>query len=118
MRRVHIVGAGLAGLSAAVALTQEGQQVTLYEAGPAAGGRCRSYFDRELGCRIDNGNHLLLSGNSAAMIYLETIGARRSRLESRLRRKRVYAEQTGNIVGFCCALLPYATSGKVSSSGT
>jgi squalene-associated FAD-dependent desaturase len=78
MTRVHIVGAGLAGLSAAVALTQEGRQVTLYEAGPAAGGRCRSYFDRELGCRIDNGNHLLLSGNSAAMTYLETIGARSS----------------------------------------
>jgi squalene-associated FAD-dependent desaturase len=47
----------------------------LYEAGPAAGGRCRSYFDRFLGCRIDNGNHLLLSGNRAAMAYLDTIGA-------------------------------------------
>ena len=43
-----------------------GSAVTLHESGPAAGGRCRSYFDRELGCRIDNGNHLLLSGNRAA----------------------------------------------------
>lgn len=50
--------------------------MTLYEAGPAAGGRARSYFDRALDRRIDNGNHLLLSGNSAAMDYLTTIGAR------------------------------------------
>jgi squalene-associated FAD-dependent desaturase len=72
---IHIIGAGLAGLSAAVALTRAGHLVTLYESGPAAGGRCRSYFDRELGARIDNGNHLLLSGNRAALAYLETTGA-------------------------------------------
>lgn len=76
MKRVHIVGAGLAGLSAAVTFGRQGIPATLYEAGPQAGGRCRSYFDRELGCRLDNGNHLLLSGNRAAMGYLETVGAR------------------------------------------
>jgi squalene-associated FAD-dependent desaturase len=75
---VHIVGAGLAGLATAVALARHGVAATLYEAGPAAGGRCRSYFDRGLGRRIDNGNHLLLSGNHAAMTYLDTIGARRT----------------------------------------
>ena len=73
---VHVIGAGLAGLSAAVALSEAGRTVTVVEAGPAAGGRCRSYFDRELGIRIDNGNHLLLSGNRAAFGYLDTIGAR------------------------------------------
>jgi hydroxysqualene dehydroxylase len=70
------VGAGLAGLSAALALADAGYRVSLYEAGPAAGGRCRSYFDRELGCRIDNGNHLLLSGNSAAFAWLDRLGTR------------------------------------------
>jgi squalene-associated FAD-dependent desaturase len=74
--RAHVIGAGLAGLSAATALTDAGWAVTVYEAGPAAGGRCRSYFDRALDCRIDNGNHLLLSGNHATMAYLERIGAR------------------------------------------
>jgi squalene-associated FAD-dependent desaturase len=72
---IHIIGAGLAGLSAAVELTKAGHQVTLHESGPAAGGRCRSYFDRELNARIDNGNHLLLSGNRASLAYLETTGA-------------------------------------------
>ena len=76
MSEVHIIGAGLAGLSAAVSLTRDGHRAILHEAGPAAGGRCRSYLDKALGCRIDNGNHLLLSGNHAAMGYLETIGAR------------------------------------------
>lgn len=74
--RAHIVGAGLAGLSAAVRLAAEGMAVTLYEAGPQAGGRCRSYFDGELGVRLDNGNHLLLAGNRAALDYVERIGAR------------------------------------------
>jgi len=72
----HIIGGGLAGLAAALKLASAGHKVTLYEAGPACGGRCRSYFDRELGCRIDNGNHLLLSGNDAAMSYLDMIGAK------------------------------------------
>jgi squalene-associated FAD-dependent desaturase len=72
---VHVIGAGLAGLSAAVRLAESGQRVVVYEAGQAAGGRCRSYLDRELGCRIDNGNHLVLSGNDAVLGYLRRIGA-------------------------------------------
>jgi squalene-associated FAD-dependent desaturase len=48
----------------------------LHEAGPVAGGRCRSYFDREVGMKIDNGNHLLLSGNAAAFAFIDEIGAR------------------------------------------
>ena len=73
---VHIVGAGLAGLSAAVSLAGKGRRVTLYEASAQAGGRCRSYHDARLEHRIDNGNHLLLSGNAATMRYLDAIGAR------------------------------------------
>jgi squalene-associated FAD-dependent desaturase len=75
MSTVHVVGAGLAGLAAAVALAEAGRRVALYEVTDHAGGRCRSYLDSELGCRIDNGNHLLLSGNRSAMAYLWLIGA-------------------------------------------
>ncbi len=76
LSHVHVIGAGLAGLSAAMALVERGVRVTVHEAGPAAGGRCRSYFDRELGCRLDNGNHLLLSGNRGAYAFLDRVGAR------------------------------------------
>ena len=75
MSRVHVIGAGMAGLAAALALADAGNAVSLYEAGPAAGGRCRSYIDKELGCRIDNGNHLWLSGNRAIDGFLRRIGA-------------------------------------------
>jgi squalene-associated FAD-dependent desaturase len=73
--KAYVVGAGLAGLSASVALVQAGFEVELIEATGQAGGRCRSYFDATLGQVIDNGNHLVLSGNYATMKYLRNIGA-------------------------------------------
>ncbi|GBR47484.1 hydroxysqualene dehydroxylase HpnE [Neokomagataea thailandica] len=75
MSRVHIIGGGLAGLSAAVELAAQAQ-VTIYEAGPACGGRARSFYDRTLDAVIDNGNHLLLSANELTFRYLDIISAR------------------------------------------
>ena len=74
-RLVHVIGAGLAGLAAAVRLCERGREVVLHEAAGHAGGRCRSYHDPVLDMVIDNGNHLLLSANCAALSYLATIGA-------------------------------------------
>jgi squalene-associated FAD-dependent desaturase len=74
-RIIHIIGAGLAGLSAALKLGAQGHHVIVHEATAFAGGRCRSYHDAVLGMTIDNGNHLLLSGNRAALAYLRDIGA-------------------------------------------
>ena len=66
----------MAGLSAALqASGTPGLQVVVHEAGPAAGGRCRTFHDRKLDIEIDNGNHLLLSGNREAARFLEAIGA-------------------------------------------
>jgi hydroxysqualene dehydroxylase len=72
---VHVIGAGLAGLAAAVQLQRRGAQVRLHEAAAQAGGRCRSYYDRTLGATIDSGNHVVLSGNAATLNYLRAIGA-------------------------------------------
>ncbi len=74
-RTVHVVGAGVAGLSAAIRLAEAGLEVIVHEAAQAAGGRCRSYADQALDLTIDNGNHLLLSGNHAALDYLGRIGS-------------------------------------------
>jgi squalene-associated FAD-dependent desaturase len=75
MTDVHVVGAGVAGLAAATSLAENGARITLYEGAPQAGGRCRSYVDPVLGQTIDNGNHLVLSGNRAVTRYLARIGA-------------------------------------------
>ena len=77
MKRIHIVGAGLSGLACALRLTRAGVPVSLYEAAAQAGGRCRSYWDAKLERQVDNGNHLLLSANYAALDYLGEIGARK-----------------------------------------
>ena len=70
----HIVGAGISGLAAAVRLANANFKVHLYEAMQQAGGRCRSYFDAATNLTIDNGNHLLLSGNHHALAYARSIG--------------------------------------------
>jgi squalene-associated FAD-dependent desaturase len=75
MAVVHVIGAGLAGLNTALCLAEAGVRVRLYEATGHAGGRCRSYLDPELDRWIDNGNHLLFSGNRTALDFLRRIDA-------------------------------------------
>ncbi|MFW5832693.1 MAG: hydroxysqualene dehydroxylase HpnE [Pseudomonadota bacterium] len=75
MGTLHVVGAGLAGLAAATSAVERGAGVVLWEMARHAGGRCRSFDDVALERRIDNGNHLLLSGNRAVRTYLRRIGS-------------------------------------------
>lgn len=72
---VHIIGAGLSGLAAAVALADGPRRVVVHEGARQAGGRCRSYYDATVDMVIDNGNHLLLSGNIAALAFCRTVGS-------------------------------------------
>lgn len=65
----------MAGLAAAIKLVAQGHDVHVYEAANHAGGRCRSFYDEQLKCVIDNGNHLVLSGNRAVASYVNLIGA-------------------------------------------
>ena len=73
---IHIIGAGLAGLAAAERLSRSHWTVAVHEATAVAGGRCRSYYDQSTGMVIDNGTHLLLSGNHSAISLTEAIGSR------------------------------------------
>lgn len=72
---LHVVGAGLAGLAAALAAARAGRRVRLYEATGQAGGRCRPVEDGS-GAVTDNGTHVLLSANRQALRFLDAIGAR------------------------------------------
>lgn len=73
--RVYVIGAGIAGLSAACEAVRAGFDVTVLESAKQAGGRCRSYEDPVLNTTINNGNHLLLKGNRNTLEWIETIGA-------------------------------------------
>ncbi|MEE2759877.1 MAG: hydroxysqualene dehydroxylase HpnE [Pseudomonadota bacterium] len=72
---VYILGAGMAGLAAAIRAANIGLRPRLFEATGHAGGRCRSYFEPGLGRTVDNGTHLLLGGNSSLFNYLREASA-------------------------------------------
>ena len=71
--RIAVVGAGYAGLAAAVALTRAGAAVTLYEANRVAGGRARRVEYR--GTLLDNGQHLLLGAYRDTLALMKEVGA-------------------------------------------
>ena len=59
-KTVVVIGGGLAGLAAARSLTRDGYVVTLVEKRPFLGGRAFSFDDPEVGCEVDNGQHVFL----------------------------------------------------------
>ncbi len=74
-RKVHVIGAGLAGMAAAMEARALGAQVVVHEATGHCGGRARSFLHARLGCEIDNGNHLMLSGNHAVRRLIHLLDA-------------------------------------------
>ena len=56
---VIILGGGLAGLSAAVRLLDNGYRVNIIESRSFLGGRSFSFKDKETGLEMDNGQHVI-----------------------------------------------------------
>ncbi len=83
MATVHIIGAGISGLSAATMLAEKRIPVKLYEATAHAGGRCRSSSHAEIGL-YDHGLHLTTDRDSELQRYL-------ARIESEAMPRRVAA---------------------------
>jgi hydroxysqualene dehydroxylase len=72
---VVIVGAGFAGLSAAVRLTKRGAKVLVLESRSRLGGRATAFADRDTGELVDNGQHVLLGCYRETLAFLADIGA-------------------------------------------
>ncbi len=74
--RIHavVIGAGFAGVAAAVDLARRGARVTLVEARRQGGGRASSFVDAESGETIDNGQHVFMGCYTATRDLLGTLG--------------------------------------------
>ena len=71
---VLIIGGGLAGLVAGVALAEGGCRVRLLEQKPYLGGRARSFHDVATGSVVDNGQHLFMGCYHSTLKFLDAIG--------------------------------------------
>jgi len=73
LTRVAVVGAGWAGLAAAVTLAERGVPVTVYEASRNLGGRARRVnID---GVDLDNGQHVLIGAYRETLRLMRLVGA-------------------------------------------
>jgi squalene-associated FAD-dependent desaturase len=70
-----VIGAGFAGLSAAVRLTRGGARVLVLEARSRLGGRATAFPDRDTGELVDNGQHVLLGCYRDTFAFLDEVGA-------------------------------------------
>ncbi len=69
-----VIGAGFAGLSAGVALSDRGIKVLVLEARPQLGGRATSYIDPQTGDCVDNGQHVLFGCYHETFQFLRRLG--------------------------------------------
>ncbi|TCT04881.1 hydroxysqualene dehydroxylase HpnE [Paralcaligenes ureilyticus] len=101
--KIAVIGAGWAGLSAAIYLQRSGHQPVVFEAARTLGGRARSVQSPPLNATIDNGQHILLGA------YTETWALMRELqipLESRLQRLRLSLQAADGSFRLKAALLP------------
>jgi len=71
-RRVAVVGAGYAGMAAAVTLAERKIPVTVFESTQTAGGRARRIVSQ--GTELDNGQHALVGAYRELFRLMHTVG--------------------------------------------
>ncbi len=72
-RRIAVIGGGWAGIAAAVAATEAGHQVTLFEMAPQLGGRARR-VDHSNDLSLDNGQHILIGAYRDTLSLMRRVG--------------------------------------------
>ena len=102
---VVVIGAGFAGLSAAVRLAGAGLKVVVLEEAPRLGGRATSFTDKTTGDHIDNGQHALFGCYRETYAFLRAIGTDAlAPLDPKL--SLVMADTTGRRAALSCPPLP------------
>lgn len=104
--RTIIVGAGFAGLAAAVRLAEAGREVLVVEAGKAGGGRARSFRDTVTEREIDNGQHLMMGCYRETLAFLRTIGAPEDAIEFQANLALTMIKPGGDKIELRCPGLP------------
>jgi squalene-associated FAD-dependent desaturase len=82
--KAAVVGAGWAGLSAAVALRDAGWEVIVHEAGRTPGGRARRVPREDGAPPLDNGQHILLGAYTDTLALMRRLGRDPETLLARL----------------------------------
>lgn len=90
MTRVAVIGAGWAGLAAAVTLAERGVPVTVFEASRSLGGRARGVTVD--GDDLDNGQHVLIGAYRECLRLMRLVGADPERLLVRMPLELRYAD--------------------------
>ena len=75
--QVAIVGAGWAGMAAAIAHTQAGRRVTVFEAARTVGGRARAVpatLPDGTTATLDNGQHILIGAYTESLRLMQLVG--------------------------------------------
>ena len=75
--KIAIVGAGWAGMAAAVAAVQAGHDATVFEAARAVGGRARALvctLPDGTEARLDNGQHILIGAYTETLRLMRVVG--------------------------------------------
>jgi len=94
--KIAVVGAGWAGLAAAVRATQAGHDVSVFETAGMPGGRARSDHDAGAGDgATDNGQHILLGGYARTLALMRDVGVDVERALLRLPLSMTYPDGSG-----------------------
>jgi squalene-associated FAD-dependent desaturase len=104
--RTIVVGAGFAGLAAAVRLAEAGRPVLVVEAGKAGGGRARSFHDSLTEREIDNGQHLMMGCYRETLAFLRTIGAPEDAIDFQTNLALTMVKPGGHKVELSCPAIP------------
>jgi squalene-associated FAD-dependent desaturase len=79
--KLAVIGAGWAGLAAAVVATEAGQNATVFEASDAIGGRARALKDAKVyklpngqHAALDNGQHILIGAYTETLRLMRAVG--------------------------------------------